>query len=149
MRCRGLFDARPLFVRVLGPATDIAQAPAARPSIAGKLTGVWIGGNPYPAGGWEYKLYNAPRAADTLMRSKAAIWQVPHNVAPGGTQQAVKRRAALAAPADVAARLAGRAVQSRRAFLYPATGAGVWRGGVTHPGPGLYLAAIMGAPLWQ
>jgi hypothetical protein len=73
-------DARPLFVLVLGPATDIAQALAARPSIAGKLTVVWIGGNPYPAGGWEYNLYNDPRAADTLMRSKTAIWQVPHNV---------------------------------------------------------------------
>lgn len=73
-------DARPLFVLVLGPATDVAQALIARPAIAGKLTVVWIGGNPYPAGGWEYNLYNDPRAADALMRSKAAIWQVPHNV---------------------------------------------------------------------
>lgn len=73
-------DSRPLFVLVLGPATDIALALRAEPSIAGNLTVIWIGGNPYPAGGWEYNLYNDPRAAAELFRSPVALWQVPHNV---------------------------------------------------------------------
>jgi len=73
-------DSRPLFILVLGPATDIAQALDAQPEIASRLTVVWIGGNPYPAGGWEYNMFNDPRAASLLFASKAPLWQVPHNV---------------------------------------------------------------------
>jgi len=73
-------DTRPLFVLVLGPATDVALALQARPEIASRLTVVWIGGNPYPKGGWEYNLYNDPQAGRILFASKAPLWQVPHNV---------------------------------------------------------------------
>lgn len=73
-------DTRPLYVLVLGPATDIAAALLAEPKIADKLTVVWIGGMVYPAGGWEYNLFNDPVAGDLLFASKANIWQVPHNV---------------------------------------------------------------------
>ncbi|MEZ7211985.1 hypothetical protein HN028_17075 [Pantoea ananatis] len=47
-------DSRSLFILMLGPATDIAQALEAQPEIASRLSVVWIGGNPYPAGGWEF-----------------------------------------------------------------------------------------------
>lgn len=73
-------DKRPLFVLVLGPATDIALALQADPAIASKLTVIWIGGNPYPQGGWEYNLYNDPLAGNVLFQSAAPLWQVPHNV---------------------------------------------------------------------
>lgn len=73
-------DRRPLFVLVLGPATDIAAALRAAPDIAPHLTVVWIGGMPYPKGGWEYNMANDPLAASLLFASKAPLWQVPHNV---------------------------------------------------------------------
>ncbi|NDL61762.1 nucleoside hydrolase [Acerihabitans arboris] len=73
-------DKRPLFILVLGPATDIAAALRAEPEIADRLTVIWIGGMPYPRGGWEYNLYNDPHAANVLMSSSVPVWQVPHNV---------------------------------------------------------------------
>ncbi|MFS2225724.1 nucleoside hydrolase [Pantoea sp. B65] len=73
-------DKRPLFVLVLGPATDIALALQRAPEIASKLTVIWIGGNPYPKGGWEYNLFNDPQAANVLFQSTVPLWQVPHNV---------------------------------------------------------------------
>ncbi|KOC90347.1 nucleoside hydrolase [Winslowiella iniecta] len=73
-------DKRPLYVLILGPATDIALALQAAPDIADKLTVVWIGGNPYPQGGWEYNLFNDPQAGNVLFQSAVPLWQVPHNV---------------------------------------------------------------------
>lgn len=73
-------NARPLFVLVMGPLTDIAAALKAEPRIADKMTVVWIGGMPYPKGGWEYNMFNDPIAANDVFKSKVPLWQVPHNV---------------------------------------------------------------------
>lgn len=73
-------DPHPLFVLVMGPITDIAAALQAEPKIASKMTVVWIGGMPYPKGGWEYNLFNDPVAANNIFKSQVPLWQVPHNV---------------------------------------------------------------------
>ncbi|KAA9001256.1 nucleoside hydrolase [Affinibrenneria salicis] len=73
-------DSKPLFVLVLGSLTDVAQALLAEPRIAPKMTVVWIGGMPYPKGGWEYNMFNDPIAARAVFKSSVALWQVPHNV---------------------------------------------------------------------
>ncbi|EHD21099.1 MULTISPECIES: nucleoside hydrolase [Brenneria] len=73
-------DSNPLFVLVMGPITDIAAALRAEPRIASRMTVVWIGGMPYPQGGWEYNMFNDPVAANEVFKSQVALWQVPHNV---------------------------------------------------------------------
>ncbi|WP_217494990.1 nucleoside hydrolase [Marinomonas sp. FW-1] len=70
----------PLYVLVMGPITDVALAYQADPSIADKITVLWIGGSPYPAGGWEYNMYNDPTAAKIVFNSEIPLWQIPHNV---------------------------------------------------------------------
>ncbi|WP_304169478.1 nucleoside hydrolase [Lonsdalea britannica] len=73
-------DPHPLFVLVLGALTDVAAALQADPTIAKKITVIWIGGMPYPKGGWEYNLFNDPQAANVVLQSSVPLWQVPHNV---------------------------------------------------------------------
>ncbi|MCG8710066.1 nucleoside hydrolase [Brenneria sp. 4F2] len=73
-------DDAPLFVLVMGSLTDVSAALLAEPRIAQKMTVVWIGGMPYPKGGWEYNLFNDPVAADNVFKSQVPLWQVPHNV---------------------------------------------------------------------
>ena len=73
-------DPRPLFVTFLGPLTDLAIAYLIEPRIANRLTAIWIGGGPYPAGGREYNLSNDITAANVVMKSQIPLWQVPRNV---------------------------------------------------------------------
>lgn len=70
----------PLYVLVMGPITDVALAYQADPSIAEKMTVLWIGGSPYPTGGWEYNMFNDPVAAQVVFDSEIPLWQIPHNV---------------------------------------------------------------------
>jgi len=73
-------DKRPLFCIFLGPITDMASALLEEPRIAGKVTAVWIGGGPWPRGGGEYNLHNDIPAANAVLASDAALWQVPRDV---------------------------------------------------------------------
>lgn len=73
-------DPSPLYVVFLGPLTDMASAYLMDPSIEDKVTVVWIGGENYPAGGWEYNLANDLHAANVVMQSKMTLWQVPRGV---------------------------------------------------------------------
>lgn len=73
-------DPRPLYVTAQGALTDIAAALNRCPAIAEKMTVVWIGGMPYPEGGWEFNLMQDVAAGRVLMASKAAVWQLPVNV---------------------------------------------------------------------
>jgi len=73
-------DPHPLFVIFLGPLTDLASAYLMEPRIAEKLTAIWIGGGPYPNGGWEFNLSNDVHAANVVMGSPIPLWQVPRNV---------------------------------------------------------------------
>jgi inosine-uridine nucleoside N-ribohydrolase len=75
-------DAGPLFVAVLGPLTDMADALLMEPRIAWRdMTVVWIGGAPYdeqpPARVPEFNLSNDIAAADVVFGSKLDVWQVP------------------------------------------------------------------------
>lgn len=73
-------DPSPLYVVFLGPLTDMASALLMEPSIADKLTVIWIGGGHYPEGGWEYNLLNDINAANVVFDSNVELWQVPHTV---------------------------------------------------------------------
>ncbi|GGG22618.1 nucleoside hydrolase [Paenibacillus abyssi] len=73
-------DPSPLYVVFLGPLTDMATAYLMEPSIAGKVTVIWIGGEMYPKGGWEYNLFNDIYAANVVFDSDIELWQVPRNV---------------------------------------------------------------------
>lgn len=72
-------DARPLFVALLGTVTDLASALLMAPDIAEKITAIWIGGGSYPDGEWEFNLAQDLHAANVLLSSQAALWQVPRN----------------------------------------------------------------------
>ena len=50
------------------------------PRIADRITVIWIGGDTYPNGGFEYNLHNDIHAASVVFRSKAELWQVPKPV---------------------------------------------------------------------
>jgi hypothetical protein len=73
-------DDRPLFVLNQGPLTNLASALLLEPAVATRLTAVWIGGGPYPDGGWEFNLINDIAAANVVMASRAELWQIPLNV---------------------------------------------------------------------
>ncbi len=73
-------DPRPLYVTGQGALTDIAAALNRCPEIGEKLTVIWIGGFPYPAGGVEFNLMQDVAAGRVLMASKANVWQLPVNV---------------------------------------------------------------------
>ena len=73
-------DPRPLFVTGQAALTDVAAALNRCPEIGERLTLVWIGGFPYPAGGAEFNLMQDVAAARVVMASKAAVWQLPVNV---------------------------------------------------------------------
>lgn len=67
----------PLFVLCQGAVTNVASALLMRPEIASRFTCVWIGGAAYPDGGWEFNLTNDVNAANVLLSSRVALWQVP------------------------------------------------------------------------
>lgn len=73
-------DPRPLFVLFLGPLTDMASAYLMDPTIAGKLTCIWIGGGDWPVGGEEFNLSNDIHAANVVLQSGIPVWQVPRDV---------------------------------------------------------------------
>ena len=70
----------PLYVAFLGPMTDMASAYLMEPRIADRLTCIWIGGGPYPEGGYEYNLNNDIKAARVVMNSPIPLWQIPRPV---------------------------------------------------------------------
>jgi purine nucleosidase len=74
-------DPRPLHVAFLGPLTDMASALLEKPAIAErKVRVVWIGGEEWPVGGWEYNLWNDVTAANVVFRSKVELWQIPSTI---------------------------------------------------------------------
>jgi purine nucleosidase len=74
-------DPRPLHVAFLGPLTDMASALLENPSIAERnVRVVWIGGEDWPVGGWEYNLWNDVTAANVVFRSKVELWQIPSTI---------------------------------------------------------------------
>ncbi len=73
-------DERPLYVAVLGAATNLAAALRVSPEIGEKITAVWNGGGPYPDGRPEFNVMQDPNAARTLLGSAARVWQIPQDV---------------------------------------------------------------------
>lgn len=73
-------DPRPLYVAVLGAATNLAAALRAAPEIGERITAVWNGGGLYPAGRPEFNVAQDPDAARTLIVSSAQVWQIPQDV---------------------------------------------------------------------
>lgn len=73
-------DPLPLYVISLGALTNVASALLLKPEIADRMTVIWIGGNVYPEGGWEYNLKNDLDAVRCVFASSVALWQVPRNV---------------------------------------------------------------------
>ncbi|MBV8099559.1 MAG: nucleoside hydrolase, partial [Verrucomicrobia bacterium] len=70
-------DPRPLHVAFLGPLTDMASALLEEPAIAERnVRVVWIGGDRWPVGGWEFNLSNDVAAANVVFRSKVEVWQL-------------------------------------------------------------------------
>lgn len=72
-------DDKPLFVVFQGPLTDLAIAYLKEPTIANKLTAIWIGGGEWPAGGFEFNLMNDINAANVVFKSDIPLWVVPEN----------------------------------------------------------------------
>ena len=72
-------DERPLYVALLGTATDLASALVIAPEIAEHITAIWIGGGSYPNGEWEFNMAQDLHAANVLLSSQADLWQVPRN----------------------------------------------------------------------
>lgn len=74
-------DPRPLHVAFYGPLTDMASALLLEPRIAERnLRVIWIGGGPWPQGGYEYNLSNDVHAANVVMKSNVEVWQIPSSV---------------------------------------------------------------------
>ena len=73
-------DSRPLFICGQATCTNIASAYLMEPRIAEKVVVIWIGGRPYPEGGFEFNQNNDLNAARVLFQSDLELWQVPFNV---------------------------------------------------------------------
>lgn len=73
-------DDRPLFVALQGTLTDLADALLIEPRIASRLTAIWIGGGSWPEGGWEFNLAQDVHAANVVLSSGVALWQIPKDV---------------------------------------------------------------------
>ena len=74
-------DPRPLHIAFLGPLTDMASALLEKPSIADRnVRVIWIGGQDWPVGGWEYNLWNDVTAANVVFRSTVELWQIPSTI---------------------------------------------------------------------
>lgn len=73
-------DSRPLFIAVQGAMTNVAAALNRAPDIADKITVLWNGGGPYPAGRPEFNVMQDPAAVRVLLESRAAVWQIPQDV---------------------------------------------------------------------
>lgn len=73
-------DPRPLFICGQAACTNIASAYLMEPRIARKVVVIWIGGRPYPEGGFEFNQNNDLNAARVLFQSDLEVWQVPFNV---------------------------------------------------------------------
>ncbi len=73
-------DPHPLFVLCLGALTNVASALLMEPAISQRMTVIWIGGNSYPEGGWEYNLKNDLIAAQYVFSSEVSLWQIPRIV---------------------------------------------------------------------
>ena len=74
-------DKRPLHIAFYGPLTDMASALLLAPEIQHRgVRVIWIGGNSWPSGGGEYNLSNDIHAANVVMKSQLAVWQVPRTV---------------------------------------------------------------------
>jgi purine nucleosidase len=73
--------ARPLHIAFLGPLTDMASALLEQPEIAQRnVRVIWIGGEDWPVGGWEFNLSNDVNAANVVFRSAVELWQIPSTV---------------------------------------------------------------------
>lgn len=73
-------DDRPLHVAFYGPLTEMASALLLEPKIEERnVRVVWIGGGAWPSGGREYNLSNDIHAANVVMKSKLAVWQIPRS----------------------------------------------------------------------
>lgn len=72
-------DERPLYLVCLGALTDVAQALVAQPAIQEKVVVVWVGGGRYPTGSPEANANNDLIAANLVLSSQAALWQIPSN----------------------------------------------------------------------
>jgi hypothetical protein len=73
-------DDLPLFFCCGGPLTNLAAALRINPSIAQRMTVIWIGGSRYPEGGWEYNLsVDVAAARAVIEQSRVPLWQVPQN----------------------------------------------------------------------
>ena len=73
-------DPRPLYIACQGAVTDLASALLIEPRIASRLTAVWIAGGAYPAGGFEFNVFQDIAAANVLMKSEMPVWQIPGDV---------------------------------------------------------------------
>lgn len=71
-------DPLPLILTCGGPLTNVAAALRIDPSIADKMTLIWVGGGGYPAGGGEYNLMTDLDAARQVVeQSRIPLWQIP------------------------------------------------------------------------
>lgn len=73
-------DPRPLYIACQGSITDLASAVLMEPCICDRMTCIWIGGGPWPNGGWEFNLFQDVHAANVVFASKMPLWQIPMDV---------------------------------------------------------------------
>ena len=72
-------DPLPLYAVFQGCLTDLASAILKKPEICSRMTAVWIGGGPYPSGGYEFNLLQDIAAANIVFSSQMPLWQIPEN----------------------------------------------------------------------
>lgn len=76
-------DEHPLYLLCMGALTNAARALREAPDLADRLTIVTIGGHPYDTETIPFKEFNFgndPDAANQVLQSDAAVWQIPSNV---------------------------------------------------------------------
>lgn len=73
-------DSKPLVIALQGAITNLASALLMEPKIADRILAVWIGGEDYPQGGWEFNLSQDVAGANVVFASQCQLWQVPKSV---------------------------------------------------------------------
>ena len=68
-------DPAPLYIAAQGAMTNIAAALNRAPEIASRMTVLWNGGGPYPAGRSEFNVQQDPIACRVLLDSAVTVWR--------------------------------------------------------------------------
>jgi len=111
-------DPRPLYLACGGGLTDLASAWLVEPSLASRITLVWIGGPAVP----EFNVSIDPVAAEVVLGSDIPLWQVPRDVYRSCEVPLAELRRRMAPQGRLGGWLHDRLLEALHDYVWPLSG---------------------------